>query len=86
MKQEGDGDVPRAFVVLKPEFSSVDKDALTEEIDTLIEARFYFEIHYIEIKIIIRFGLTNSLNTFSWQHKSLKYRFLQIFYVMTIFS
>jgi len=37
--QEGDGDVPRAFVVLKPEFSSVDKDALTEEIDTLIETK-----------------------------------------------
>ena len=55
--------------MLKPDFSSADKDAITEEIDTLIEARFYFEIHYIEIKIIIRFGLTNSLNTFSCHNK-----------------
>ena len=53
MKQEGDGDVPRAFVVLKPEFSSADKDALTEEIDTLIEARFYFDI-LLFIKVILK--------------------------------
>lgn len=37
--EEGDGDVPRAFVVLKPEFSSDEKNALTMDIDNLIETK-----------------------------------------------
>ena len=42
-QEEGVGEVPRAFIVLKPTFADKDQKELAAEIDKMIEVKFYLE-------------------------------------------
>ena len=45
-QEEGVGEVPRAFIVLKPTFADKDQKELAAEIDTMIEVNILYLVHY----------------------------------------
>ena len=45
-QEEGVGEVPRAFIVLKPTFADKDQKELAAEIDTMIEVNILCLVHY----------------------------------------